>query len=193
MNFAVVILAGGEGARIGGGKPLRMLAGTTLFDRAIAQARQWSDLVAVAVRDETQIGEAQVESIKDERGVEGPLAGVIAGFRFAAAQKRDALLTIPTDMPFLPPDLAKRLQASATGRGGAAIASSGGFRHPVCALWPVDALKAALAYAGTGRRSLKGLAETVGFAAVEWPSVPFDPFFNINTDADLIAAEQDLR
>ena len=44
----IVILAGGAGRRIGGGKPLRMLGGVTLLDRALAIARAWSDEVLVA-------------------------------------------------------------------------------------------------------------------------------------------------
>ena len=47
----MVILAGGEGSRIGGGKPLMRLAGERLIDRALRTARGWSDLIAVAVRD----------------------------------------------------------------------------------------------------------------------------------------------
>jgi molybdopterin-guanine dinucleotide biosynthesis protein A len=46
----IVILAGGEGRRIGGGKPQRMLGGETLLDRALGRARSWSDEVLVAAR-----------------------------------------------------------------------------------------------------------------------------------------------
>ncbi len=33
----------------------------------------------------------------------------------------------------------------------------------------------------------------VGYVAVEWPTKPMDPFFNINTPDDLAAAERMLR
>ena len=55
MKIAVVILAGGEGNRIGGAKPLRVLRGKRLIDRAEALARQWSDIIAVAVREPAAI------------------------------------------------------------------------------------------------------------------------------------------
>ena len=42
---AVVVLAGGQGSRIGGHKPLRLLSGERLIDRAVRQSRRWSDLV----------------------------------------------------------------------------------------------------------------------------------------------------
>ena len=44
--IAVVVLAGGQGNRIGGHKPQRMLAGERLIDRAVRQSRRWSDLVS---------------------------------------------------------------------------------------------------------------------------------------------------
>ena len=67
------------------------------------------------------------------------------------------------------------------------MAASGGRLHPVCALWKAEAAAGLPAYLATGRRSLRGFAEAVGYEAVEWPSEPFDPFFNINDEADLAA------
>ena len=192
MRIAVVILAGGQGSRIGGNKPLRMLAGRTLLDRAIEQARQWSDLVFVAVRDRAQAAGAASYSIVDERGIEGPLAGLAAALRQAEALGCEGVLTIPADMPFLPPDLAGRL-ASARGDQRVAIATSGGHLHPVCGLWPTSALQELPGYVSTGNRSLRGFAAVVGYNAVEWPTDPADPFFNINAIEDLAAAERRLR
>ena len=50
FGMRIVILAGGEGRRIGGGKPQRLLGGETLLDRALRRARSWSDEVLVAAR-----------------------------------------------------------------------------------------------------------------------------------------------
>lgn len=192
MSLAVVVLAGGEGRRMGGGKPLRMLGGVTLIDRAMAQAREWSDAVAVAVREHGRLGELAAVEIADAPDVPGPLAGLIAGARYARSQGRDSLLTIPSDTPFLPGDLCERLQGSLADKA-AAIASSGGQLHPVCALWRVEAVLCDDDYLASGRRSLWGMAEHLGFVAVEWPVTPHDPFFNINGPEDLAEAEQMLR
>lgn len=192
MKIAVVILAGGEGRRIGGAKPLRQLGRERLIDRATAIAAQWSDLVAVAVRSHEQAEGAGVRCIFDEPGVQGPLAGLIVGLRFAAASGCEGLLTIPADMPFLPSDLAARLMAAGS-HGQAVVASSSGRLHPVCAFWPSAALEKASPYLGTGRRSLRGFAEAVGFQTVDWPAEPTDPFFNINAIEDLAVAETLLR
>jgi molybdopterin-guanine dinucleotide biosynthesis protein A len=45
-------------------------------------------------------------------------------------------------------------------------------------------------YLAGERRSLKGFATLIGFREVEWPSEPFDPFFNINTADELARAER---
>lgn len=192
MTVAVVILAGGEGSRIGGGKPWRRLGGRTLIERSAALARQWSDRVAVAARDEGQVRGSGLRCIADEPGIEGPLAGLAAALRFCRDEGLDAVLTVPADMPFLPADLCHRL-AETLGDGNAALASSGGHLHPVCGLWRVRALGQLPAFLESGRRSLRGFAQAIGFRSAEWPTGPLDPFFNINSAEDLAAAERLLR
>jgi molybdopterin-guanine dinucleotide biosynthesis protein A len=184
MKPAVVILAGGEGSRIGGSKPMRRLGGRTLLDRAIDLAREWSDEVAIAVRTDGQVGETGVARLLDPPGLEGPLGGLASALRL----RRETILTIPCDSPFLPNDLPKRLAAALPGFA-AALARSGGRVHPVCGLWRADALAQVRAYAASGRRSLIGFAEMIGYTAVDWPE---EPFFNINSAADLAEAESRL-
>ena len=172
----IVILAGGEGSRIGGNKPQRLLGGETLLDRALARARRWSGEVLVAAREGGDIA--------DDPEIEGPLGGVAAALALGGD-----VLTIPCDMPFLPDDLPERLRSDAA----VTVAASGGRLHPVCALWKAEAREGLPAYLATGRRSLTGFAEAVGCQAVDWPIVPVDPFFNINDKADLARAEALLR
>jgi molybdopterin-guanine dinucleotide biosynthesis protein A len=168
----ILILAGGQGRRIGGGKPGRRLGGVTLLDRALGLARSWSDDVSVAS------GES------DAPGIAGPLGGVAA-----ALVRGGDLLTIPCDMPFLPEDLPERLHSKET----ATIATSGGRLHPVCALWRARAIAGLADYVASGRRSLRGFAEAVGYETVAWDAEPVDPFFNVNDEADLARAEALLK
>jgi molybdopterin-guanine dinucleotide biosynthesis protein A len=172
----IVILAGGEGRRIGGGKPDRLLGAETLLARALRRARDWSDDVLVAAREGGDI--------QDDPAIEGPLGGIAAALALGGD-----VLTIACDMPFLPNDLAARLM----GDRAATVALSGGRLHPVCALWRAEAREGLTAYLATGRRSLTGFAEAVGYEAVEWPTEPFDPFFNVNDEAGLARAETLLR
>lgn len=192
MKLAVVILAGGEGRRIGGAKPLRLLGGKRLIDRAEALAAQWSDVVAVAVRDPEQVAGTSLTCIFDDADIAGPLAGLAAALRFGVDRGCEAVLTIPADMPFLPGNLACRLEEELA-TAGATIAGSAGHLHPVCGLWRVSALEQLDAYLASRGRSLRGFAEDVGCNPVWWPEEPSDPFFNINCSQDLSSAEQLLR
>jgi len=190
-GYPVVILAGGEARRIGGDKPLRTLGNARLIDRALAVARGWSDDVAVSVRSADQLGDPGAPILIDDPALEGPLAGLASALRHARAQTKTEVLTIACDMPFLPADLGPRLGEALAGEA-AALAASGGRLHPVCALWRAAALDALPDYVRTGRRSLHGFAEQIGFTAVAWPAEPFDPFFNINDEQELRAAEARL-
>lgn len=187
--IAVVILAGGEGSRIGGDKPERLLRGMRLLDHALGLARQWSPLIAIAVSNTPPARLGGVPVLHDREG-SGPIAGIAAALAFARAEDVDRVLTIPCDTPFLPLDLPDRLEGALTVSAGAAIAASSGRTHPSCSLWRASAAAAALSdYLKSGRGSLHGFAEAVGGVAVEWASEPLDPFFNINSMADLAEAE----
>ena len=193
MRIGTVILAGGEGRRIGGGKALRSLAGRTLLQHALERARGWSEAVAVSVREAGNVeGPEGVSILMDGLG-QGPIAGIASALRFARDAELDAVLTIPCDTPFLPPDLLDRLSDALAPAVRAAVAASGGRLHPSCTLWRADAAEALLPYLEAGRSSLKGFAAEVGMASVEWPTGRYDPFFNINDAEDLAAAEALIR
>jgi molybdopterin-guanine dinucleotide biosynthesis protein A len=169
---------------MGGGKPHRLLGGQTLLARAIERAQSWSDCVAIAVRSAEQVEETGVRIFLDPPGLEGPLGGLASGLRL----ERPTVITIPCDSPFLPDNLVDRLTSALPGHG-AALPASGGRLHPVCGLWRADVLAEVRAYAASGRRSLIGFAETIGYARVEWPE---GAFFNVNTAEHLAEAEARL-
>ena len=190
MTVAVVILAGGEGRRIGGDKPIRRLGTQSLIERALAYAQRLSAVVALAVREPDQLADAPVERILDMPGIAGPLAGLGSGLQFTAQLELPMLLTLPCDTPFLPADLLLRLSDALSVDALASVPASGGQLHPACALWRVEALDRLHAYLETGRASLSGFAEQAGFVEIDWPADPFDPFFNINSAEDLARAEE---
>lgn len=187
-EFPTVILAGGEGRRMGGGKPLRVLNGRTLIDRSVALARTWSDEVAVAVRDASQVGDVGAPLILDRKNIPGPLGGLVAAMEWASENGYDRVLTIPCDAPCLPADLADRLSGALAPGCGAAVAMSESRAHPTCALWRTDAMAEATRLARGGRRSLQGLANSVHCTHVEWPTAA-GAFMNLNTPAELALAE----
>src|SRR5580698_1224360 len=127
-----VLLAGGLGRRMGGGdKPLRVLHGRTMLDHVIARIKpQVRAMVLNANGDPARFSGWGLEVVADPLpDLPGPLAGVLAGMRWAAARYPDAgaVLSVPTDTPFLPDDLVARLLAARAASGlPIACAASGG-------------------------------------------------------------------
>jgi molybdenum cofactor guanylyltransferase len=185
----IVIFAGGEGRRIGGNKPLRLLGGERLIDRAVRIARLWSDDVRVALRTAEQLPGLDLPVLLDDPEIGGPLAGLSAALSACRASGRQTLLTLPCDVPFLPDDLSPSLEQQISDRL-AAIASSGADLHPTCALWRPEALDHLPGYVKSGQRSLIGFAEAIGSVSVSWDAAHF---FNVNEPADLETAEYRLR
>jgi molybdenum cofactor guanylyltransferase len=72
-----------------------------------------------------------------------------------------------------------------------ACARSGGRRHPTVGLWPVE-LRADLrrALVDQGLRKVEVFTTRHGVAVADWPVVPLDPFFNVNTPEDAAQADR---
>jgi molybdopterin-guanine dinucleotide biosynthesis protein A len=185
---AIVIAAGGEGQRIGGHKPLRILGGRPLLAHAIDNAAVQSDCMALAVRELGQIEVGDIPVLYDATAGLGPISALANAFAFAAGRGRAQVMLIGCDQPFLPRDLAAKLGA-ALGDHKVAMPVSRSKHQPLAALWRVD--QAALAtYMTHGGASLWRFAAAQGVMHVDWPVAgPVDPFANINDPAGLAAAE----
>ena len=188
--IAGLILAGGEGRRMGGlDKPLLLLAGRALLDRIAAMLRPQVDRIALSANgDPARFAACGLEVLADEVPGLGPLAGILRGLDWAAESGCDALVTVAGDTPFIPADLAARLLPAA------AVAVSGGRVHHTAASWPVscrDGLREHLHRGGS--RSVSGFARLLPMREILFGDVPVDPFFNINRPEDLASAEAMLR
>ncbi|GAB4168694.1 MAG: molybdenum cofactor guanylyltransferase MobA [Thalassobaculales bacterium] len=191
-EVAGIILAGGLARRMGGGdKGLRLIGGRPILDHVVARARpQVAALALNANGDPGRFAAWGLPVVADGvAGFAGPLAGILAGMDWAAAQGFARVASFACDTPFLPRDLVARLSAALPGHD-IACAASGGWSHPVFALWPV-ALREALrsAMVGEGMRKIDAWTARYRLATVEWPAAP-DPFFNANRPEDLAEAER---
>ena len=193
MTCIGMILAGGLARRMGGGdKPLVEIAGRPILRYVIDRLRPQCRLLAInANGDPARFSAFDLPVVADSvEGFVGPLAGVLAGMDFAAANGAADVLTAPGDTPFLPADLFSRLEA-ARKRAGAriAVAASHGRTHHAVALWPV-ALRHDLrrALVEEGERKVSAFIARYPNAVVDWPAEPYDPFFNVNKPEDLACA-----
>jgi molybdopterin-guanine dinucleotide biosynthesis protein A len=186
---AIVIAAGGDGRRMGGGKPLRQLAGQTLLDHAVAWAMRQSDACALAVRDAGQIPKdalpAPLPLLIDQHPGLGPVSALLNAMDFARQNARSTVMLIGCDQPFLPADLPTRLLAE-IGPNAVAMPVSGAKDQPLASLWRINQAAVA-AFIARGGRSLWRLADELGAQRVDWPLQRdgMDPFANINDPATL--------
>ncbi|MEQ8194629.1 MAG: molybdenum cofactor guanylyltransferase MobA [Rhodospirillales bacterium] len=192
-----VLLAGGQSRRMGGGdKNLSEIAGRPILAHVIERARAQVDrLIINANGDPARFAPFDLPVVGDVvGGFQGPLAGVLTGMEWAAANapQADWVATFATDAPFFPDDLVARLFAAIDAEGAdMACAVSDGRTHPVFALWPIR-LAADLRHSLTVEeiRKIDRWTARYALAEAEFPAAPFDPFFNINRPGDLEEARR---
>jgi molybdopterin-guanine dinucleotide biosynthesis protein A len=130
-----VVLAGGSGRRIGGGKPGRLLAGRPLVSYPAAALAAVCERVAIVAKPGTELPELPgVETWDDEPDEpRHPLTGIIHALERAAGEP---ILVCAADMPFVTADGLRALARSAK----TTIAISDGVLQPVLGLYTPDVL-----------------------------------------------------
>ena len=182
--MAALILAGGGAVRMGGrDKPLLSLGSRTILAEILGRLEGQAQAIALSANgDPLRFAAYHLPVLPDPTADQGPLSGVLEGLKWAASLGAEALLTVPGDTPFIPRDLAQRLQPAP------ACASSSGNVHPLAALWPVTCLDRLQTWQNPRVRSF---ANEIGMRHVAFP----DPnaFLNVNTPADLAIAVEAAR
>jgi|SRR6187399_2412380 len=134
-DVTAAILAGGEGARVGGqDKGLLPLAGENLIARASNAMRAQAGTLLICANRHEQVYAAFGAVVGDALpGYRGPLAGIAAAL---ATCTTPWLLTVPVDCPGPPVELGSRLLASAITSGTSlAVAHDGERAQPLFALY----------------------------------------------------------
>ena len=195
-----VILAGGRSSRMGSDKAAVLLGGRPLLSRTIERLLPQVAGVGVNSNIIARLDFAPGIAVFADTvpGHAGPMAGVLSAMRHAAAcfPAASHVVTVPTDTPFVPRDLVERFQRALTEPAQIAVASSAGIMHPVFALWPISLADELEHWLLTDeKRRVRSFIESHRMAVVDFPLIDaaagsIDPFFNINTPADLEMAER---
>ena len=197
-KIVAVILAGGEGQRLGGiikanieigGRRLLLRVADALGarDRPILVAHGRIDLPLLAL----PAGFQPVPDLQSD--YPGPLAGLAGAVAWLEAQgwSPNFVTTAAVDTPFFPPDFVAKAVSSlseADAPADAMIARCAGQDYPTNAVWRFASVSALAERVrrGTAPHSLKRLGEELGARYLDWPAVAgVDPFANINTPEDL--------
>jgi CTP:molybdopterin cytidylyltransferase MocA len=196
MRVSAIVLAAGEGRRMGGPKALARLAGES-FAAAALRAFELPEvaqrIVVVGASAERVVADAGLEPgatvVVNRRWQEGMLTSVLAGLDAAESFGADALLLHPVDNPVVGAETIRAVLLALAGGARIAIPSHGGRRgHPAGfarSAWP--ALRAAPLDAGA-RGALAAHPEWVVHVAAG----P-DCLVDLDTPEALQAAERALE
>ena len=188
--IAALILAGGNGSRLGGvDKAFLNLNGQPLIRHLLNRLTGQVKKIAISANGDTRrFDPLDLEVLSDGPflGV-GPLAGVARGLEWAEQQMAESLITVPVDTPFIPLDLVERLTPAPS------VAVFGGRQHHLVAHWPISTRSSLMHFLEMGapykvRNFLRACeARQISFDGA------VDPFLNINAPEDLASARARLE
>lgn len=184
LPLSAVILAGGQGSRMGGAdKGWLVFRGQPLICHVLERIRPQADeLLISANRHLDDYAALGATLLSDETpDYPGPLEGIRMALK---AARGDWLLCVPCDTPFLPPDLAVRLAAALeAAHADIAVAEAGGQVHPVVFLCCKNVLASLETFMAAGGRGVGRWQAGLKRAVV--PFADADAFRNFNTPEEL--------
>lgn len=188
MSIYGLILAGGEGSRLGGVRKADLRIGNrTMLERAMSRMQGCCDQILVATGPGPSWTIKGVVSLSDGEGSHGgPMSGIASAVRYLEdrAQQDSILVTVAVDTPFLPADYVQHLIQPIAGGSSAAFSAWGESFYPTNAAWRlVD-----LARIAPLPSSPKAALASLDAVRVDWFSTEeHNPFANSNTLVELLA------
>jgi molybdopterin-guanine dinucleotide biosynthesis protein A len=150
-TWDAVVVAGGAGLRMGGtDKPALNVAAGTLLDIALTACAGARNRVVVGPRRPTR---EPVRWTREDPPGSGPLAGLGAGLS-SLPEGSDVVVVLAADLPFVDPDVIKRLRAAIAAQGdvdGAVVVDADGRAQPLLAAYRRRSLEWAVASMGVLR------------------------------------------
>lgn len=197
LAIEAVLLAGGEGRRLGRRKESLVVAGRTLLDRHLDRWRPLFPRVRVAARAPLAAPlPPGVEAIFDPPGASS-LIDVIAAL---VAKIRAPFWLVPVDLPLVPEEIPRALAARHFA-GQSVFPEHERGLEMLCGLYDPSSLPAIDILRAADDRALHRIAETAVCARLRYPddfpplagaAARLGPFFNVNTPEDLAELEQAL-
>lgn len=184
-RLAAVILAGGQGRRMGGAdKGLVEYQGRPLIEWALAALVPQVDELVISANRNLDVYAAYGHRVLPDPlpDYPGPLAGVLAAMQAVAA---DWLLVAPCDTPHLPTDLVSRLLGAAQRENAPlAVAADDARVHHSCFIVRTDQRDNLAAYLARGERAVRHWQAGLGATTAQFDAACFA---NFNQPQDLQA------
>ena len=181
MSATGIVLAGGQGTRLGGGgKATVPLAGRPLLLWSLDALRAVCERVAVVAKRDTPLPPLDVPVWHEPEAPHHPRHGLVHALRRAGGP----VLVVPVDLPLLDPPTLRALLA------GGGVARHAGRVHPLLGVWTPAALP--VLEAAQDAEPLRVVLERVPGRAYVDLADP-GPLENVNATADLDRASARLR
>ena len=196
----IVILAGGQSRRFGGGyKTLYTFNKMSILDRIIQNFKKLEvEIVLNANSNEDQFLKTGLHLIKDElENFQGPLAGIYSSMKWVLENRKNIewIFTSPSDTPFLNKNLVNKfLSTNYNNKTKIVIAKSSNKTHPVIGFWHISLIKSLEEFLAKENRKIMHWVEGQNYEILNFENK--NNFFNINTKTDLeeaIKIEESLK
>ena len=199
MDISCIVLAGGEGLRLGRDKTLETFGNTSLLERAVFNLSLFdSDIIIVTATKQAlpqSIDYPKLRVVADIYPGKGALGGVYTGL---VASESLYNLVVASDMPFLNQALLRYMIQLADGFDLVLPRLGNNMIEPLHAVYSKNCLATIKNLLEQGKMRFTDLLTLVKVRYVEAEEINwFDPrhlsFFNINTEADLKVARELVR
>lgn len=186
------VLAGGASRRMGVPKATLPYGRRTLAEHQIERLAAIFSKVWLVTRDAPDFSPGAARLLFDRDPERSAMSGLIR----ALEEAEDRVFVLAVDLPLVPDAVLRGIADRALASPAPAVLPEhDGALEPLAGVWRRTALAEARRRAGTGDRSLRGLAEAIGaepFAESAWR--PLDPsgnaFANLNTVEDWVIARE---
>ena len=196
----IVILAGGQSRRFGGGyKTLHKINKISLLDRIIQNFIKLEIEIILNVNsNEDQFLKTGLQLIQDEIGnFQGPLAGLHSSMKWIIENRKNIewVFTSPSDTPFIDSALVNTfLSTKYVDKTKIIIANSSNKIHPVIGFWHISLFKSLEDFLAKENRKIMHWVEEQNYELINFENKNY--FFNINSKSDLneaIKIEESLK
>ena len=188
----IVILAGGQSRRFGGGhKTLFEFNNKSLLHRILYNFKKLDIEIVLNVNsNQKPFLKTGLNLIKDEvENFQGPLAGIYSSMKWILKNKKDVewIFTSPSDTPFLNADLVNKfLITKYLNNTKIVLAKAPNKTHPVIGFWHISLLKSLEDFLEKDSRKIMNWVEGQDYELLNFENKNY--FFNINSKSDLTEA-----
>ena len=192
--ISCIVLAGGEGKRLGTDKAFLQIGGQALIEGVVEKMARVGDEVIIVTNSPQKYRYLEVWLVGDVYPGQGVLGGIYSGLKAAHSHHS---LVVACDMPFLDLRLLRYMILLSPGQD-VVIPRVGGLTEPLHAIYSKQCLQPIERLLAAGGFKIIDFFPEVRVRYVEEQEINlFDPqylsFFNINTPADLEKARSLAR